>query len=81
MKLWSKIDVDLARRQGSGSNRLEPLQSSAKQCFAVVWSHLDTFRVVFYHFLHTFRGFFEVLGAGAGRAPEPAQSENLEDFG
>ena len=25
--------------------------------------------------------FFEVLGAGAGRAPEPAQSENLEDFG
>ena len=25
--------------------------------------------------------FFEVLGAEAGRAPEPAQSENLEDFG
>ena len=88
MQFWSKIAVDLARGRGSGSNRLEPLQSSAKQSFAVVWSHWDTFRVVFYDFCPNFAVFSRFgepgpaeLPSSLGRAPEPAQSENLEDFG
>ena len=87
MKFWSKIAVDLARGRGSGSNRLEPPQSSAKQSFAVVWSHWDTFRVVFYDFCQNFAVFSRFgepgpaeLPSSLGRAPEPAQSEDLENL-
>ena len=69
-------------------NRLKPFQSSAKQCFGLVCSHVDAPCAVEYNFYMDFPGFSRFwelgpaqLSSSLGRAPELALSENLQDFG
>ena len=64
-----KMLLTSKRCQESGRNRLESLQSSAKQCLEVVCGHFDARGAVRHHFLHDFRGFSRFWGPGPAKLP------------
>ena len=64
-----KMLLTSKRGQESGRNRLEPIQSSAKQCLEVVCGHFDARGAVRHHFLHDFRGFSRFWEPGPAKLP------------
>ena len=83
-RILVKNDAKLAKATGKCG---EPLQTSAKQCFAMVCIHLDAFRTSSQHFpmiFHGFPRFWEPspaeLPSKLQRVSEPTRSMDLEDF-
>ena len=70
------ISQGITRGGQPASTQSRVVQNNVMQWFGATWTLFRSFSIMFC----TNFAVFKVLGAEAGRAPEPAQSENLGDF-